>query len=134
MRRTGIAAGVVSLALAAGVGCSADSTDMPSASSVPPNDMPACSEVYVQGAVIGRDNMGKACVQDEEIVSPRPVRIECTDGSELVFNDLAWGYWGEAMTLTPADDPSKMPEAEVDGCVAPPEGGTAAASTEPSGG
>ena len=90
----------------------------------------------VQDAVIGRDNMGKACVQDEEIVSPRPVRIECTDGRELVFNDLAWGYDGEPMTITPPDDPSKMPEAEVDRCVAAPEGGVASepTTTESAGG
>lgn len=125
MRTTGIAAGALALALVTGAGCSAGGADTPSASSVPPNDMPACSEIYVQGAVISRDNMGKACVQDDEIISPRPVRIECTDGSELVFNDLAWGYWGEAMTLTPPDDPSKMPEAEVDRCVAAAEGGGA---------
>ena len=27
------------------------------------------------------------------------------------------------MTTTAADDPSKMPESEVDACLAPPEGG-----------
>ena len=52
-------------------------------------------------------------------MSPRPVRIECTDGRELLFNDLAWGYFGGPMTLTARDDPSKMPEAEVDACLAP---------------
>jgi hypothetical protein len=129
MRRTGIVAGVVALVLVSGVGCAADSAETPSASSVPPNDMPACDEVYVEGATIGRDNMGKACVQNDEILSPRPVRIECTDGRELTFNDLAWGYEGEPMTLTPPDDPSKMPESEVDACVAPPEGGGSAATS-----
>ena len=122
--------GVVALVLGTGAGCAADATETPSASSVPPNDMPSCDEVYVQDAVIGRDNMGKACVANEEIVSPAPVRIECTDGRELVFNDLAWGYDGEPMTLTPADDPSKMPESEVDACVAPPAAGTATATTD----
>ena len=119
-----MAAGVLAALVLAGAGCSADGADTPSASSVPPNDMPACSDVYVEGAVIDNANFGLACVQDERIVSPRPVRLECTDGNELVFNDLAWGYHGQPMTLTPEDDPSKMPEAEVDTCLAPPPGGT----------
>ncbi len=124
MVRTGLVAGVVAALALAGAGCSADSGGTPSASSVPPNDMPACSEVYVEGAVIDNTNFGLACVEDETIVSPRPVRLECTNGDELVFNDLAWGYFGKPMTLTPRDDPSKMPETAVDACLAPPSGGT----------
>lgn len=128
MRRAAIVAGVISLTLAAGA-CSAEGGDTPSASSVPPNDMPACEEVYVEGDVISRDNFGKACVLDGEIVSPRPVRLECTDGSELLFNDLAWGYWDEPMKLTPADDPSKMPESEVDSCLDPGAPGATSTTT-----
>lgn len=124
-----IAGVVVALALA-GAGCSADSGDTPSASSVPPRDMPACADIYVAGAVIDNQNFGLACVQNETIVSPRPVHIDCTDGRELLFNDLAWGYFGGPMTLTPEDDPSKMPEAEVDACLAPPPGGTTTTTLE----
>jgi len=109
--------------LVTGAGCAADSTDTPSASSVPPNDMPACADVYVDGKAIDA-TFGLACVKDEVIVSPRPVRIECGDGRELVFNDLAWGYEGDAMTTTADDDPSKMPQAAVDTCLEPPPGGT----------
>jgi len=122
--RTGLIVGVVAALALAGAACSADSGETPSASSVPPNDMPVCEEVYVAGAVIDNQNFGLACVKDEAIVSPRPVRIECTDGRELLFNDLAWGYYGSPMTLTAEDDPSKMPETEVDACLAPPPGGT----------
>jgi hypothetical protein len=122
--RTGLVAGVVAALALAGAGCSADSGETPSASSVPPNDMPLCSEVYVEGAIVDNTNFGLACVENEAIVSPRPVRLECSDGQELLFNDLAWGYFGQPMTLTPRDDPSKMPEAEVDACLAPPRGGT----------
>jgi len=39
------------------------------------------------------------------------------DGRELLFNELAWGYFGEGMHITPEDDPSKVPEAEVDECL-----------------
>ncbi len=121
MKRTGTAA---ALALLVAVGCSGEGGETPSASSVAPTDLPACEEVYVDGVEISNDTFGLACVQGEDLVSPRPVRLECSDGRTLVFNDLAWGYDGEPMTLTPEDDPSKMPEAEVDECVAPGPGDT----------
>jgi hypothetical protein len=136
MKRTGTAA---ALALLLAVGCSSDGGEAPSASSVVPNDMPACEEIYVDGAEITNENFGLACVyQGEDLLSPRPVRLDCSDGSTLVYNDLAWGYQGQPMTLTPEDDPSKMPEAEVDECLAPNADGTpvdptgeAAAETDP---
>ncbi|MDD9369524.1 MAG: hypothetical protein PV358_05380, partial [Acidimicrobiales bacterium] len=59
----------------------------------------------------------------EDLLSPRPVTLECGDGSTLMYNDLAWGYEGQPMTLTPEDDPSKMPEAEAAECLAPIAGG-----------
>lgn len=116
MRLTATAA---TIALAVAVGCSADSGAVPSASSVPPNDMPACEEIYVDGAEISNDNFGLACVKGDDLISPRPARIECTDGRELLFNDLAWGFFGEGMQLTPDDDPSKMPVEAVDECLEP---------------
>jgi hypothetical protein len=122
--RTGLIAGVVAALALAGVGCSADSGGVPAASSVLPKDMPACEDVYVAGEAITNQNFGLACIQDNAIVSPRPVRIECTNGEELLFNDLAWGYFGGPMTLTAESDPSKMPESEVDACLAAPAGGT----------
>ena len=120
MKRTGT---VAALALLVAVGCGSDGSSTPSASSVAPNDMPACEEVYAQGVEIDNENFGLACVKGEDLISPRPVRIECTDGRTLLFNDLAWGYFGEGMTITADDDPSKMPESEVDACLAPPAGG-----------
>ena len=45
------------------------------------------------------------------------MRLECKDGRELLFNELAWGYFGEGMNITPEDDPTKVPEAEVDECL-----------------
>ena len=126
MKRTGTAA---ALALLVAVGCTGDGGDTPSASSVAPTDMPACEEIYADGAEITKKDFGLACVYGEDLISPRPVKLECTDGSTLMFNDLAWGYEGEAMTLTPEDDPSKMPEGEVDECLAPHADGTPADPT-----
>lgn len=116
MKGTGTVAALVVVLAAA---CSGAEGETPSASSVPPNDMPACEDIYKEGAVIDNETFGLACVKGDELISPRPVRIECTDGDELLFNDLAWGYYGDAMTITPDDDPSKMPESAVDECLDP---------------
>lgn len=112
--------GIVAAALAGAValaGCAGDSAASPSGSSVVPTDLPACEDVYVEGAVIDNENFGLACTRGDELLSPRPVRLECKDGRELLFNELAWGYFGEGMHITPEDDPSKVPEAEVDECL-----------------
>jgi hypothetical protein len=122
MRRTGIGA---ALALVAAIGCSGGDASTPTASSVAPTDMPMCEEIYAEGVVIDNESFGLACVKGEDLISPRPVRIECSDGRELLFNDLGWGYYGEPINLTADDDPSKMPESEVDKCLAPgPDGST----------
>jgi hypothetical protein len=121
---------VAALALVLAAGCGGEGAAVPSASSVPPNDMPACEDIYKQGAVVDRASFGLACVKDEVLISPSPVELECTDGTQLLFNDLAWGYLAEPMTITPDDDPSKMPEAAVDECLDP---GAAGATTTTAG-
>ena len=121
MKRSGIGFAVV---LLVAVGCSGEDSGTPAASSVAPTDLPTCEEVYAEGAEIVERDFGLACIRGEELLSPRPVRLECSDGRILLFNDLAWGYEGETMTVTPEDDPSKMPEAAVDDCMAATPGGT----------
>ena len=119
MKGTGIAA-VLALALAAA--CSSGGSAAPVGTSAPPADLPACDEIYKAGAEIRDDTFGLACVRGEELVTPRPVRLECTNGDQLLFHDLAWGYFGQGMTTTPEDDPSKMPESAVTECLAPAAG------------
>jgi hypothetical protein len=92
--------------------------------------MPKCEEIYAEGVVIDNESFGLACVKGEDLISPRPVRLECSDGRELLFNDLGWGYYGEPINLTADDDPSKMPETEVDRCLAPASGGSPAGDAE----
>ena len=82
-------AGVVAALALGGVGCSSDDGGSPAASSVPPQGFTACEEIYVQGAVVNDDTFGLACVKNDVIVSPRPVRLDCSDGKQLLFNDLA---------------------------------------------
>jgi hypothetical protein len=117
MNRTGLA--VLLLAVVAAAGCSTEDTPVTGTpTSAAPKDIPPCSELYQAGKVIEDLEFRKACVTDNgELTSPRPVEITCVDDRELRWNDLAWGYVGEPMTLTPADDPSKMPALAVDECL-----------------
>lgn len=120
---------VAALVAILAVGCADGGPATPSADNMPPNDLAPCEEIYAEGVDVANDTFGLACVKGEQLISPRPVRLECTDGRELLYNDLAWGYIGETMTTTPDDDPSKMPEAEVDECLAPTADGTPADPT-----
>ncbi|HET6953184.1 MAG TPA: hypothetical protein VFI47_22570 [Acidimicrobiales bacterium] len=111
----------VALALAAAasaVGCSTGEASPVASSSVPPQDLPACEEIYKQGAKV-EVPFGIACVKDGKLISPQPTDLECTDGRRLLYNDLAWGFLGDVMTLTPDDDVSKAPENAVDECLSP---------------
>jgi len=128
MKRTGIVA-ILAVGLALSVaGCGSGSASPIASSSVPPNDLPACSSIYKAGAKVVDATFGLACVKNEQVVSPRPVKLECSDGRQLRYNDLAWGFVGSDMTITPDDDPSKVPEAAVDTCLQPGPGGKSAAN------
>ena len=105
-------------ALAVAAGCSGTDASPVASSSVPPQDLPACADIYKEGAKV-ESRFGIACIRDDELVSPQPVKLECSDGRSLYYNDLAWGFLGDVMTLTPEDDVSKAPEAAVDECLAP---------------
>ena len=116
MKGTGTAA-VLALVLAAA--CSSGGAAAPVGTSAPPKDLPACEDVYKPGAEVRDDTFGLACVRNNVLIAPRPVRLDCTNGDLLLFHDLAWGYFGQGMTVTPEDDPSKMPEEAVSDCLAP---------------
>ncbi len=127
MMRTGIVATLaVGLALSV-AGCGSGSASPIASSSVPPDDLPACSNIYKAGAKVEDATFGLACVKNERVVSPRPVKLECSDGRQLRYNDLAWGFVGTKMNITPDDDPSKTPDQAVAECLAPgPDGKSAA--------
>jgi hypothetical protein len=115
------------LAVATAAGCGADAASSTPSSSVAPQDIPACSEVYTQGLEITRAEFGVACLTGSgRLVSPRPVRIECEDDRQLLWNQFGWGFLGEPMTVTPADAVSKIPEDALQDCLA--GGGAAPAS------
>jgi hypothetical protein len=120
MRPTGVAAVAAALlAVATAAGCSEDAASSTPSSSVAPHDIPACSEVYTQGLEITRAEFGVACLTDSgRLVSPRPVRIECEDDRQLLWNQFGWGYLGDPMTVTPEDAVSKIPQDALTDCLA----------------
>jgi hypothetical protein len=128
MTRTGIVAGLLTCLALSLLGCSGSSASPIASSSVPPKDLPQCSDIYKAGAEVTDAKFGLACVKNDQVVSPRPVKLECSDGRQLRYNDLAWGYVSEKMTLTPDDDPSKTPEEAVKACLAPGPGGRSPAN------
>lgn len=93
-----------------------------------PHDIPACTEVYTQGIEITRADFGVACLTDSgRLVSPRPIRIECEDDRQLLWNQFGWGFLGEPMTVTPEDAVSKIPQDALSDCLAGPGAGGGAA-------
>ncbi|HEX8802778.1 MAG TPA: hypothetical protein VF743_01255 [Acidimicrobiales bacterium] len=124
MRTTAVAAALLAaVAAGASTACSGDAGASVPSSSVPPADIPACNEVYVEGNKVTDADFGVACTTETgRLLAPRPIRIECEDDRVLLWNDLAWGYVGEPMALTPEDAPSKMPEDALSDCLA--QGGT----------
>jgi hypothetical protein len=131
MRPTGVAAvAAVLLAVATAAGCSGDTASSAPSSSVAPHDIPPCREVYTQGTEINQAEFGVACLTDSErLVSPRPVRIECEDDRQLLWNEFGWGFLGEPMTVTPEDAVSKIPQDALRRCLA--GGGAAPAGETP---
>ena len=118
MKRTGVVVVLVA-ALAAAAGCGSGVGISVASSSVPPQDIPGVQRDIRERQEIEDPEFRKACVTDAgDLVSSWPVELTCEDDRELRWNDLAWGYVGEAMTLTPEDDPSKMPTEAVDECLA----------------
>jgi hypothetical protein len=117
MGRTAIAAAVL-VAAAASVGCSTDSGGTVASSSVPPGDIPACADVYTEGQTIKGGDFGQACLSASgDLITPLPIRIDCEDDRNLLWNDLAWGYLDGPMTLTPEEQATKIPQAELAECL-----------------
>jgi hypothetical protein len=107
MRSTGVTTGVTAVLLAglalAGAGCSSDAASSTPSSSVAPQDIPACGEVYTEGMDVTAADFGVACVTESgRLVSPRPVKIDCEDDRQLLWNQFGWGFLGEAMTRPPS--------------------------------
>jgi hypothetical protein len=116
MKRASLAGVIVVLA---GACSNAQGGDGRSATEIPvPDSLAPCDEVFVAGAIVDRQTFGDACRSaDDELVVPRPSIVECNDGRELVWNDIAWGYVGDAMQLWEADETDRVPIDEALECV-----------------
>ena len=74
------------------------------AETVPPVEgTSACEEVFGEGKVVDRATFGEVCSEGEEMTVSRPVRLDCVDDRVLTWNEFAWGYEGQAMTMLEAD-------------------------------
>jgi hypothetical protein len=91
----------VALAGTLATGCSKAGGDEQSANRAPlPEDMPACTDLFADGKTVERASFGEACKgEDGELAVPRPVALECTDGRVFLWNEYAFGYVDEPMTL-----------------------------------
>ncbi|HLM64277.1 MAG TPA: hypothetical protein VK306_08265 [Acidimicrobiales bacterium] len=117
MGRTAIAAAVLAAA-AASVGCSSGGDRTVASNSVPPADIPACSDIYTEGQKVTSGDFGQACLAASgDLLTPLPIRIDCEDDRNLLWNDLAWGYLDGPMTLTPEDQATKIPQEELAECL-----------------
>jgi hypothetical protein len=126
MRPTGVAAvGAALLAVATAAGCSSsDAASSTPSSSVAPRDIPPCSEVYTAQTEISQADFGVACITDSgRLESPRPIRVECEDDRQLLWNEFGWGFLGEPMTVTPEDAVQKLPQDALEDCLAGPGSG-----------
>jgi hypothetical protein len=83
----------------------------------PPENMRRCDEVFVEGQTIDRGTFTDACRTGDEMAVPRPVQFECEDGRTFVWNDFAWGYVGEPMTLVVDPDDRSAPVQEAMSCL-----------------
>lgn len=104
-----------------------------------PDFLPRCDEIFVGGGIVDRQTFGDACRSaDDDLVVPRPAVVECDDGRELVWNDLAWGYVGEGMQVWEAEEEDRVPVDQAMECIgspapagqAPSEGQSNASDTE----
>ena len=131
MKRASTLGAAVAVAAALVSGCSKAGGDEQSATRAAlPEDMPVCSELFANGKTVELDTFGEACKGDDgELAVPRPVRLECTDGRVLLWNDYAWGYVDEPMTLIEAGVNDKEPVDQSMECLKQAGGGAAGGGT-----
>jgi hypothetical protein len=121
----------VALAIVVLGGCSKGGADVQSATPAPlPEDMPTCSELFVTGKTVERASFGEACRGGGgELSVPRPVTLECADGRVFLWNDYAWGYVDEPMTIVETGVNDDAPVNESMECLERASGGAGAATT-----
>jgi hypothetical protein len=89
------------VAAVAVAGCtSSGSGEAALSESVPlPDGISACEDVFGADKVIDPKTFGEACSQGGEMIVPRPVKLNCVDEKLMLWNDFAWGYENQPMTM-----------------------------------
>lgn len=89
-------------------GCSRDGSNGEEMSRTAPlpDGMIPCEEIYADNKPVDPKTFGDTCAQGKEMVTPRPIRLTCSDKRVLFWNQFAWGYQNEEMTLISEDDPA----------------------------
>lgn len=84
-----------------------------------PEGISACNETFVDRKPVDPKTFGDTCAQGEAMVTPRPIKLTCSDNRVLFWNEFAWGYQNEPMTLIADDDPSyqKIPYEQAVECL-----------------
>lgn len=105
----------VTLVVVAATSCGAERIESAIDAPLPDYVVP-CDERYEEGKLIeyGPDgDFAKACrMPDEELVTPVPAKLDCSEGPDLLYNEFAWGYDKAAMTLFAEDDTDRRPPEE----------------------
>lgn len=119
VKRVSTLGAATALAAALLGGCTKAGSSEQSATPAPlPEDMPVCSELFSNGTTVERAGFGQACKgPDGELAVPRPVTLECTDGRVFLWNEYAYGYVDEPMTLIEPGINDKAPVDESMECL-----------------
>ena len=73
-----------------------------------PEGIAQCKDVYKADAPVDPKTFGTACVQGDNMVVPRAVKLRCTDNKYLYSNKFAWGYEKGPMTLLDEETSSAL--------------------------
>lgn len=103
MRRW-LAIGMAVVGVAAAGCAKADSGDAVTNVVPLPKGLARCEDVYKADATINPNTFGDACSQGDEMMVPRPMILHCSNKKVFYWNEFAWGYEKEPMTLIGPDD------------------------------
>jgi hypothetical protein len=100
--------------------CSSDDNVGAVVEKVPlPKGIVSCQDTYKSDAVVNPKTFGDACADGKDMVVPRPVSLKCSDGKVLYWNQFAWGYENQKMSLIDpeASADEKIPYSQAIKCL-----------------
>lgn len=84
---------------------------------VPLDEVPGCDEVFVDGATLSLEEASATC-RDENGGTQvyGTASVECVDGRTLHWNDRAWWFAGEGISVYDEGDEQVPPASVMDDC------------------